>query len=210
MQGGITSVGTQEEGVMRPMRTRAFALLASLAAVLTLALVGPGSSASLTGPATASAAKCPGANKLPRHQSRDRAASQIVCLINKVRRKHGKPKLHRNGGVGDAARRHTRNMQRKNCFAHECPGEPDLTGRLYDTKYLPCNCSWGAGENIAWGKRRKGSPRGIFKAWMNSPPHRDAILEGSYRHVGVGVRWGSPYQRHGSRATYTMDFGYKR
>jgi uncharacterized protein YkwD len=189
--------------------TRPRTLLAGLALAVVLALTGTVSSGPFAGPATAAAAKCPGANKLPRHQSRDRAASRIVCLINKVRHKHGKPALRRNGGVGDAARRHTRHMQRKNCFAHECPGEPDLTGRLYDTKYLPCNCSWGAGENIAWGKRRKGTPRGIFKAWMNSPPHRAAILEGSFRDVGVGVRWGSPFQRHGARATYTMDFGYK-
>ncbi|MEX0620621.1 MAG: CAP domain-containing protein [Solirubrobacterales bacterium] len=36
-----------------------------------------------------------------------------------------------------------------------------------------------------------GSPREIFKAWMNSPLHRAAILNGQYRELGVGFRMGS-------------------
>lgn len=101
-------------------------------------------------------------------------------------------------------------MQRTDCFDHVCPGEPALTGRYERADYLPCGCSWGAAENIAWGPGQKGSPRQIVRAWMNSSPHRANILNGTYEHVGVGVRWGSPRHRHSKAGTYTLDFGYRR
>ena len=44
---------------------------------------------------------------------------------------------------------------------------------------------------------------------MHSSGHRANIL-GSFDHVGVGVRWGSPARRSTKAGTYTMDFGYKR
>ncbi len=100
-------------------------------------------------------------------------------------------------------------MQKTDCFDHVCPGEAQLTGRYQRADYLPCNCSWGAGENIGWGAGGKGSPRKIVKAWMNSPPHRANIL-GSFEHAGAGVRWGSPNHRGSHAGTYTLDFGYKR
>ncbi|MEZ5156813.1 MAG: CAP domain-containing protein [Solirubrobacterales bacterium] len=160
-------------------------------------------------PGRAEAASCSGGDKHPRQISSKTAAKVVVCLVNKKRRHHGMRPLKKSSDLMNAARGHTRKMQKTNCFSHNCPGERSLSGRYERARYLPCGCSWGAGENIGWGPGRKGSPRQIVKAWMHSPEHRRNIL-GSFDHVGVGVKWGSPSRRHSKAGTYTMDFGYKR
>jgi len=175
-----------------------------LGALLAFAfLAGPG-----VGPAAA--AGCPGGDKGPRKISNRGAARAIVCLVNKERRRRGLGRLKFQDNLGRAARSHTKRMQQRNCFDHTCPGERSLVGRYEKADYLPCRCSWGAGENIAWGGGRKGSPRRIVNAWMHSPSHRANILRGSFQHAGVGVRWGSPTRPGANAGTYTLDFGYKR
>jgi uncharacterized protein YkwD len=47
-----------------------------------------------------------------------------------------------------------------------------------------------------------------MRAWMGSPGHRDNMLRGAYRHVGIGVAIGTP--GGGSGATFTVDFGVRR
>jgi len=94
--------------------------------------------------------------------------------------------------------------------AHDCPGEPDLVGRVIAADYLPCICRWTVAENIAWGARRRSTPKAIVDAWMGSPPHRAVILRGSLRDLDVGVSKGKPGNENARAATYTADFGAKR
>lgn len=190
-------------------------LIAALVLTGLLALFGsrgaPGPLGPLTGPAPAAAAQCPGASNSPKQLSARRASQLVVCLVNKERRKRGISGLRRVDKLARAARRHTAHMKRSDCFAHTCPGEPDLTGRLSKADYLPCKCNWKAGENIAWGAgSSQGSPRAVVGAWMKSGSHRGRILDGSYRDIGVGVRHGSPFGGSKKQATYTLDFGAKR
>jgi uncharacterized protein YkwD len=179
-----------------------------VAAVVVFAatLAAPGST---LGPAMAQAADCPGASKGPRQLGAKRASRLVVCVVNRQRRAKGRKPLERRRGLTKAARRHTERMQAANCFAHTCPGEPQLQGRLERTGYLPCGCRWEAGENIGWGKKRKGSPRRIVRAWMKSKPHKRNLLRRSYRHIGVGTRWGSPFTSRARAGTYTLNLGRK-
>jgi len=190
---------------------RAPYLLLSLLIAATLTLTALGGPSPLPGPESASAAvSCPGASLGPRRISSKRATDLVVCLINRARARRGVGRLSQREELIGAARRHSRKMQRTDCFDHVCPGEPALAGRYERADYIPCGCSWGAAENIAWGRRHKGSPRKIVRAWMNSSPHRANILNGAYEHAGVGVRWGSPKRRRANAGTYTLDFGYRR
>jgi uncharacterized protein YkwD len=162
-------------------------------------------------PAGAAAAQCKGGDVSPTKLSEKRAAKAVLCLINKARRNHRLKPLKRHRAQTKAAKAHNRRMVKRRCFSHRCPGEPDLAGRLTRTGYLPCSCSWGIAENIAFGSGGAGSPRSIVDAWMHSAGHRANILSRSYRHVGVAAERGTPAagrQRDG--ATYTTDFGYKR
>lgn len=191
-------------------RFKSAAVLAVLIIWIGFGLAAIGAPSPMPAPALAQAAGCPGSDRGPRDISSRTAAKTVICLVNKARARRGIGRVGSQKNLAAAARRHSEVMQRTDCFDHRCPGEPDLVGRVSKAKYIPCGCRWGVAENIAWGPGGKGSPRKIFKAWMNSSSHKARILDGSYHHVGVGVRWGSPYQRGSSAGTYTIDFGYRR
>lgn len=177
-----------------------------------LALVAGGSTeiGGPLAPGVAEAGKrCQGAGQTPRQLKVRAAQKLVVCLVNKRRSQRGLKRLKSTSKVRKAATLHTKYMQKRDCFSHNCPGEASLTGRLTRSNYLPCNCRWGAAENIAWGKDGRGSPAAVVKSWMNSPPHRAAILS-SHEHVGVGFRRGSPFSNSHRYGTYTLDFGFKR
>ncbi|MGH2961727.1 MAG: CAP domain-containing protein [Solirubrobacterales bacterium] len=140
------------------------------------------------------------AGEITRRQARD----AIVCLINGRRDARGKRRLDAHHALHKAAGRHSRRMERSGCRSHRCPGERDLAGRVSATSYLPCSCSWGVGENIAWGSGERGTPRRIVKGWMGSAGHRANLLDGDFRHFGVGVA------SNGDDAIYTAVFGYRR
>lgn len=162
----------------------------------------------LAGPTAGASAACKGADKPGYSIAGKTARKATLCLINKQRAKHGMKKLKEDSGQRKAAKKHTRRMLKKGCFSHICPGEGDLVQRITATSYLPCNCSWGIGENIAYGFGSKSSPKTILKAWMKSPGHRDNILNRSFEHIGIGVKPGVP-TGGGKGATYTTTFGYR-
>jgi uncharacterized protein YkwD len=150
-------------------------------------------------------AKVPGARLKPRL-----AAKSVRCLINEERRRQGLRELAAHSALKKAAKGHTRRMVSGGCFAHTCPGEPDLVRRVTSTGYLPCGaCTWGVGENIGWGDSDYSSPAAIVAAWMRSPGHRAIILTGSMEDVDIGVRTGKPGNPDSDAATYTADFGYR-
>lgn len=162
------------------------------------------------GPAAASseAAECRDSSTPAYRLSEREAQRTTLCLVNKERNQRGMGDLRTHRRTQRAAEEHNRVMIQKRCFSHQCSGERDLLGRLEQSGYLPCDCSWAIAENIAWGSGSTGSPRSIVDAWMNSPPHRANILNRGFEHAGVAVDGGSP-EGGGQAATYTMDFGTK-
>ena len=103
-----------------------------------------------------------------------------------------------------------RRCRRRTASRTSARASPISIARAKQAGFLPCNCYWGVGENLAWGPGSRGNARNIVGAWMGSPQHRAAILDRKFRDVGVGFRRGSPYRRHSAAGTYTLDFGYKR
>ena len=185
---------------------------AVLAIGTVMAIAPPAPLGAIGGPAVdaAAAGTCANAHGSPGQITRGQARDAIVCLINNRRASNGKGALHTQSGLRKAASRHSRRMARKNCFAHQCPGEKDLSRRVHSTSYLPCGCSWGLGENIAWGQKRRGTPKRIVSSWMHSPSHKKVMLDGDFKHIGIGAVWGSPAGSGGQAGTYTATFGYKR
>jgi uncharacterized protein YkwD len=161
------------------------------------------------GVATAKAGKCRWAHRGPRHVSRRHARHAVICQINKKRHRHGLNGVNSKHALRTAGKRHSNYMQSHHCFAHQCPGERDLVGRINATSYLPCNCYWRVGETLAWAMKGSGTPSAIVRDWMHSAPHRHVLLDGQLRNVGIGLIWGSPSNPGARAATYTADFGYK-
>jgi uncharacterized protein YkwD len=152
---------------------------------------------------------CPFAHAKPDALNQSEAVQSVRCLIDKVRTNRGKHALSTNGNLGQAAQGHTNHMVKHRCFSHQCPGEGDVSSRVKRTGYLNGAQSWSVAENIAAGDGGQGSPAAMMNAWMNSPPHRAAILSAGYEHVGVGMEHGTPSNPNGDGATYTSDFGRK-
>lgn len=165
----------------------------------------------LLGPAAerGQAAACGGAGEPAYSMSGKAASKATLCVLNKERSARGLKPLHFDKKQQKAAVKHNRLMIKKNCFSHLCPGEKDLVGRVAATGYLPCSCSWGVAENLAWGMGTTASPAAVVNAWMNSPDHRVNILNPRYDEVGIAVSDGNPAGSGGPASTYTADFGFK-
>jgi uncharacterized protein YkwD len=166
----------------------------------TAALITAGCIA-LTTASSASAAGCPGAGASPA-SSPSKLRAAVLCLVNKRRAEHGIGPLRVERHIQKAAGRHAHDMQRNNYFDHQRPGGPDLTARLHRAGWS--GHAWG--ENIAYGCGSMATPRGTVQMWMNSPPHREIMLSGTYRQGGVGVTNGAPC---GAGAMWVLDVGRK-
>jgi uncharacterized protein YkwD len=94
--------------------------------------------------------------------------------INAARRAAGRTGLRLDPELSRAARKHTMEMSGRNSL-HHTPSKV-LKKRVTNWNWL--------GENVGVGS----TVSSLHTAFMNSPAHRDNILFGRFRHVGVGVR----------------------
>ena len=134
-----------------------------------------------------------------------RARNATLCLLNRVRARHGLPSFRLSPKLSHAARRHSRDMVRRRYFAHNSLGGRSPFDRMRATHYVPRNASWWLGENIGWGSGSLAQPIAMVRGWMHSPPHRSNILSRHFRDIGIGIAAGAPVG--GGGATYTTDFG---
>jgi uncharacterized protein YkwD len=96
-----------------------------------------------------------------------------------------------------AARKHSKDMGTNNFFSHTGSNGSTFSQRITSAGY-----AWvAAGENIAAGYP---SAAAVVNGWMASTGHCNNIMNGNYKHLGVGYFYSSP-------ATYdhywTQEFG---
>ena len=151
----------------------------------------------------AQARSCSGAKAQISKASPSKLRSALLCLVNRKRSAEGLPALRRDRKLERAAGRHARDMVRRDYFAHQRPGGPDLTARLQRADWRGTH--WG--ETIAYGCGRRGSPRATLRSWLNSPPHRQILLSATYRRGGLGLGTDAPCGARG--ATWVLDVGRK-
>ena len=119
--------------------------------------------------------------------TRERA---LIAAINSVRTLHLLPKLSVDLCLTRAARFHSRDMLRRDYFAHGNLAARMLRfhvrGRLFE-------------ENLAYSSGVM-SARAAIADWLASPSHRAALLDPSLHRVGVGT----PVGAFGGFSTATM------
>lgn len=98
--------------------------------------------------------------------------------INTARRSTGRVQLRLDAHLTKVARKHSREMTGRNLLHHTDTAA--LRRRVTNWQLL--------GENVGVG----GTVDSLHRAFMQSPSHRDNVLYGSFRHVGIGTR-----ERHG-------------
>jgi uncharacterized protein YkwD len=159
-------------------------------------------------PSATAVRACESAGAIPTKKAQRTVVRATLCKLNAERERHGLKPLKLNKRLSTAARRHSRDMVRRDYFAHDSPGGATFVDRIRRSGYLRGARNWTVGENLAWGMRKRSTPRAITKTWMNSAGHRANILNPSFREVGIGVAIGAPGVP-GRAATYTTDFGSK-
>ena len=154
----------------------------------------------------AQAADCAGGDLLPAVASVPTAKSATLCLLNGERAARGLGPLSSEPTLEAAAHDYSLAMVRQHFFGHVSPGGQTINERL--AGYVGSARSWTTGENLAWGEGSLATPAAIVRGWMASPSHRDNILKGEFKEIGIGIVGGTPSGAlPAASATYTTEFG---
>jgi uncharacterized protein YkwD len=105
-------------------------------------------------------------------------------MVNAERAKAGCGPLRINPKLQAAAQQHSDDMAARGYYEHDTPEGVDPGARMTRAGY-----SWQSwGENIY---KSPMDPSTAMTGWMNSPEHRDNILNCSFQETGVGVNLAS-------------------
>jgi uncharacterized YkwD family protein len=105
-------------------------------------------------------------------------ATQVFNLVNQERSNAGLNTLTNNSPLSSMALVKAKDMYNNNYFDHNSPsyGSPFDMMKSFGIQYTY------AGENIAKGQR---TPQEVMTSWMNSPGHRQNILNPNFTKIGV-------------------------
>lgn len=179
--------------------------LATIVAVLAGGCL-PASAAANTGHRPNRGHRCRGANLRPTRSNPGLLTRSTLCLIDRVRAAHHLRPLRANRALGRIAAGQSHDMLVGHYF-----GDNSLSGltplaRILASTYGRHGSTIAIGQNIGWGTGRQATPASIVHAWMSSAPHREILLNGRYRNIGVGIRQGSPRGQLATLGgTYTVD-----
>lgn len=109
---------------------------------------------------------------------------QAFELINKQREISGLPSLVWSDDVARIARMHSENMAKFDFFSHK-----GIDGMMVNERAdLLGIRKWRAiGENIAYNQGYKNPVEFAVKLWMESPGHRENLLNSRWKESGIGV-----------------------
>ncbi|HSD76919.1 MAG TPA: CAP domain-containing protein [Solirubrobacteraceae bacterium] len=160
--------------------------------------------------ADARAAACAHRNAVATRLSPRTARAAVLCEINSARARAGLRPLVPDARLALAARRHARDMVARRYFDHVSLDGRDVVRRVRDAGYLRRSVTWSISEVIGWAEAGAATPAVIVAAWLNSPPHREAILSPVYLAAGVGIAAGTPRADLPRGATFDVDVGAVR
>ncbi|MGB9726538.1 MAG: CAP domain-containing protein [Minisyncoccia bacterium] len=108
------------------------------------------------------------------------SAQKILELTNDLRKQYGLPPLNENPLLKEAAKEKALDMIKNKYFAHHSPTGISpwyfIEKSGYDYHY--------AGENLAMNFI---DSEEVVRAWINSPTHRDNLLNQKYKEIGIAV-----------------------
>jgi uncharacterized protein YkwD len=157
----------------------------------------------------AASAPCATDSIQPTVATADDAAAAIVCDLNVVRAQHGLAQLGWDGRLASAAQGMADDMAARHYASHVTPDGVDMTARVERTGYIPSNATWSLAENLGWGTNVYSTPLATVNGWMASQAHRDNVLDGDLRDVGVGVAQGAVSPGGPVGTIYVADFGVR-
>ena len=181
--------------------SRSRSILSLIAVLATWALLGS---------AQAFADDCGPVNTQVTGLSEAQMESSISCLINDDRASYGLQPVTPNSDLHQAALSHSTEMINQGYFEHTSPSGLTFMDRIESTGYMRGTRSWTVGENLVWGTGPLSTPQALVTAWMNSPPHRENLLQPTFREIGVAALAGTPVSRSDpTGVTVSSEYGYR-
>lgn len=141
-----------------------------------------------------------------RELSPNQARKALICSINVARADAGLRRVSRDRQLDRAAAKHTKAMLAADCFAHKCPGEPNLDKRVKSSGYLKGATRWQYGETIACAT----TATETVDQWLKNPDHRLVLQTKKYKDLGLGYDDAAPDPCTGSFSAVTGVFGFRR
>ncbi|MFE2276648.1 CAP domain-containing protein [Streptomyces sp. NPDC059454] len=121
--------------------------------------------------------------------------AEVVELVNAERAEAGCSPVKVNTTLTRAAQDHSEDMAASGTMSHTGSDGSSPGDRITRAGY-----SWSTyGENVAYGYS---TPEQVMTGWMNSPGHKENILNCAFKEIGVGLAQPGSY--------WTQDFGTAR
>jgi len=127
----------------------------------------------------------------------------MLCMVDFARAQTGLTALAPAPELEQSAGDKGNDILRCDSFSHFACGR-EFTYWMRQTNYISSEC-WRVGENLAWGTNGFATVRSIFRAWMNSPEHRENILA-NFSQTGISLQIGTLEDQPGTHV-WTQHFG---
>lgn len=131
----------------------------------------------------------------------DVTISDLFEFHNRERAKAGLQPLILNTTLSNSATAKAATMMEIDCWSHYCPPEKDPWDYFAEAGY---NYQY-AGENLAEGFDDIES---VMNAWMNSPTHKENIMNPDFKEIGFGFAFGD-FQGKENNIIISVHFGTK-
>jgi uncharacterized protein YkwD len=153
-------------------------------------------------------AVCANTTLVPDAGNLEQIRAALDCLHDQIRTQNHLGTLSENTALDAAAAAHTDDMIARRYFEHETPEGGTFDQRILAAGYARKGQGWSLGENLIWAESEIATPAALMNSWMNSEGHRENILNGAYRELGLAVRLGTPTGAPG--VTVSAEFGARR
>lgn len=138
--------------------------------------------------------------------------AELLSLHNETRAEHGAPPLCVEKRLAAVAGAHSKDMIERDFYSHETPEGVTPAQRVQSAGYDYSSMA----ENIHLKEvSRMGRPStrdlgATFEDWMESPGHRENLLNPALKEVGIGVATGMTQKEMRPMGAYTVNFGTPR
>jgi uncharacterized protein YkwD len=142
----------------------------------------------------------------------DGRKAELLRLHNEARAERDLGRLCLQEDLMAAAQGHAEDMIRRDFYAHETPEGLTPGDRITRAGYR--FATYGENNNRVSGGY-EGEPgrdelREALDSWMESPGHRDNLLNPAFREVGIGISTGQYTPEIGTTTMYVVDFGARQ
>src|SRR3989344_3203097 len=107
-------------------------------------------------------------------------ARELISLTNDYRKSLGLNELQPNARLTQAAVNKARDLLNKQYFAHTSPDNKKFSDWIKEVGYK----YFYVGENLAIDFNNN---QDLFRAWLNSPTHKENIIKPQYQEIGLAV-----------------------